>query len=89
MVIALFVSISSIMVREVKCIFAEIGKNALHLSWLVLLVASAQAEPPRRTPLCGYYTMTGLAFDSQRSTTYEGPRESYILCFAPFTMTIF
>ena len=89
MVIALFVSISSIMVREVKCIFAEIGKNALHLSWLVLLVASAQAEPPRRTPLCTCSTMASFAFDSQHSTTDGGPKESYILRFASFTMTIF
>ena len=63
MVIALFVSISSIMVREVKCIFAEIGKNALHLSWPVLLVASAQADTPRRTPPCVHFTMADFAFD--------------------------
>ena len=63
MVIALFVSISSIMVREVKCIFAEIGKNALHLSWPVLLVASAQADTPRRTPLCTCFTMIDFVFN--------------------------
>jgi hypothetical protein len=63
MVIALLVSISSIMVREVKCIFAEIGKNALHLSWPVLLVASVQADTTSRTPPCDHFTMSDFAFD--------------------------
>ena len=63
MVIALFVSISSIMVKEVKCIFADFGKNALHLSWPVLLVASAQTDTPRRTPPCAHFTMADFAFD--------------------------
>ena len=63
MVIVLFVSISSIMVKEVKCIFAGFGKNALYLSWPVLLVASAQADTPRRTPPCDYFAMADFAFN--------------------------
>ena len=72
-----------------KGICVDADTNTFSAPSPVLLVVSAQADTPRRTPLCTCSTMASFAFDSQHSTTDGGPKESYILRFASFTMTIF